>query len=57
MPKSLTVARFSLKEWLLEHKEQFVTYTQEEIADIAIMVGYSAKDVAEWITKKDRRYI
>ncbi len=53
---SRPVARFSLNEWLLEHREQFVTFTVEEIAERALTCGYSQEEVDLWIKKKDRRF-
>ncbi len=53
----MTIERFSFHQWLLEKREQFVTFTLEEIASVAIMSGYSEKEVMEWMGKKDRRHI
>lgn len=43
-------------QWLYDNSDRFVTFTLEEIADIAIATGYSKEDVTTWHVKlRDRR--
>ena len=53
----MVVDRFTLNEWLLEHREKFITYSNEEIAEVALASGYSRSEVETWMARKDRRLI
>ena len=53
----MSLPRFTFKEWLLEHKEKFLTFTIREIADIALMSGYSQEEIERWMTGKKKYYI
>lgn len=54
---TMSLPRFTFKEWLLEHKEKFLTFTIREIADIALMSGYSQEEIERWMTGKKKYYI
>jgi hypothetical protein len=49
--------RPNLQEWLLEHREQFITFMLEETAEIAVISGYSQDEVDRWFNRKDPRFI
>ena len=49
------IQAFTFREWLQEHREQFITFTIEEIADVALASGYSRREVGEWMGKSDGR--
>lgn len=53
----MVVDRFTFNEWLLEHRENFITYSMEEIAEIALASGYSRAEVDAWMDRKCTRLI
>ena len=49
--------RPSLEEWLISHREEFITFMLEEVAQIALISGYAQEDVDRWLYHKEQRFI
>lgn len=41
--------KLNIREWLYRNRERFITYSIDEIADIARMEGFTESDVSRWI--------
>ena len=54
---AMAVERYTLNQWLQAKREQFITYTIEEIAELALACGYTEKEVEASILKRDRRFL
>jgi hypothetical protein len=54
---AMVIERFTLNQWLQAKREQFVTFTIEEIAEMAIACGYTEDEVNHSILKRDRRFL
>ena len=39
----------NVKEWLQLNRERFITFSIEEIADTALVAGFSKEEVDRWI--------
>lgn len=53
----MVIERYTLNQWLQAKREQFVTYSIEEIAELAITCGFTKEDVDHSILKQDRRFL
>lgn len=49
--------RLEFRDWLERNNERFITFTLDEIADIAIASGYNREEVCVWLVslRQDRR--
>lgn len=54
---AMVIERYTLNQWLQAKREQFVTYSIEEIAELAITCGFTKEDVDHSILKQDRRFL
>ena len=54
---TMVLPRFTFREWLIEHKEQFVTFTLKEIADVALMSGYTPEEIESWFRIKEKYHV
>lgn len=53
----MAVDRYSLNQWLQIHREHFITFTVEEIAEQAVVYGFTKEEVDNSILKRDRRFL
>lgn len=51
------IQAFTFREWLQEHREQFITFTLQEIGDVALASGFTRQEVSEWLQRNDPRYL
>lgn len=49
--------RRTINQWLQAHREQFITYMIEEIAQVALASGFTQKEVDASILKNDPRFL
>ena len=54
---AMVIDRFTLNQWLQAKREQFTTFSIEEIAEMAIACGYTQDEVEHSILKQDRRFL
>lgn len=45
------MAKTDLRQWVHENRERYVTFTIEEIADMARVHGFSEDEVKEWLAE------